>query len=159
MAKQEKKDDRFGDIARNRRAFHEYQIVERFEAGLELLGTEVKSLRDRGATIRDAYAQVRDGEVWIVGLHIPEYANAGQGGHDPGRTRKLLLHRREIDKLSVRINEKGLTLVPIRLYFNKGRAKIELGLGRGKASYDKRAAIADRDAKRDLARITKLGRR
>ena len=154
------KDEVGKDIARNRRAYHDYEIVDRFEAGLVLIGSEVKSLRERGAHIRDAYAHVRGHEAWLVGLHITEYANSRDGGHDPGRTRKLLLHRREIEELDRRSNEKGLAVVPLRMYWNDdGRVKVELGLGRGKAEYDKRRTIADRDSKRDLARIAKLTRR
>jgi SsrA-binding protein len=152
-------DPRFGDIARNRRALHEYEILERVEAGIVLVGNEVKGLREGGASIMDAYAQLRGGEAWLIGLHIPGYTNAGTTPQDPTRTRKLLMHRREIEKLAARINEKGLTLVPLRIYFEKGRAKIELGLGRGKAHYDKRRAIAERDSKRELDRVAKISRR
>jgi len=151
------RDERFRDIARNRRAFYEYEIVERLEAGLVLIGTEVKGLRERGATIGDAYVVIRNGEAWLIGATIPDYSNAGQGGHEPQRTRKLLLHRREIDRLTSRLHEKGLTLVPLRLYFHEGRAKVELGLGRGKTAYDKRHAIAERDARRDIARAVRRG--
>ncbi len=148
------------DVAQNRKAFHEYEIVDRYEAGMVLMGSEVKGLRERGASIRDAYAQVRGDEVYLVGLHIPEYFNA-RFGHEPTRTRKLLLHRREIDKIDVAINEKGLSLIPLRVYFSEaGRAKVELGLGRGKRLYDKRRTIAERDAKRDAERAMKAaGRR
>ncbi len=151
MAAKKTRQDAQRDIARNRRALHEYEMVERYEAGMVLMGSEVKGLRERGATIRDAYAQVRDGEVYLVGLHIPEYFNA-RFGHEPTRTRKLLLHRREIEKIQIAINEKGLSLIPIRMYFNDGRAKVELGLGRGKRQYDKRRSIAEREAKRDADR-------
>ncbi|HMM49336.1 MAG TPA: SsrA-binding protein SmpB [Miltoncostaeaceae bacterium] len=163
MAKSTKKktdrDERFRDIARNRRATHEYEILERYEAGLALEGTEVKGLRERGATIRDAYVQIRDGEAWLVGAHIADYINSGQAGHDVMRTRKLLLHRREIEKLARAVAEKGLTIVPLRMYFSKGLAKLEIGVGRGKSTYDKRRAIAERDAQRDAERAMRAARR
>ena len=146
--------ERFKDVARNRRALHEYEITDRVEAGLVLQGSEVKGLRERGATITDAYVQIRGGEAWLVGAH-----NAGYGGHDPGRTRKLLLHRREIERLASALAEKGLSLVPLRLYFSGGRAKIELGLGRGKTLYDTRRTMAERDAKREADRAIKAARR
>jgi SsrA-binding protein len=151
--------ERFRDVARNRRALHEYEILERLEAGIVLQGTEVKGLRERGATITDAYVQIRDGEAWLVGAHIAEYENAGYGGHDPRRTRKLLLHKREIQRLASALAEKGLSLVPLRLYFSEGRAKLELGLGRGKTLYDKRRTIAERDARREADRAMKAVRR
>jgi SsrA-binding protein len=152
MAK-EKGKQRYRDVAQNRRALHEFTILDRFEAGIVLTGSEVKSLRERGATIRDAYAEVRDGEVWLVNAHIPEYFNAGMLGHEPLRTRKLLLHRQEIARLAGRLAEKGLTLVPLRLYFTaEGRAKIEIGVGRGRRLYDKRHAIAEREMKREADR-------
>lgn len=151
--------ERFKDVARNRRAFYEYQITDRVEAGLVLQGSEVKGLREGGATISDAYVQIREGEAWLIGAHISAYENAGYGGHDPLRTRKLLLHRREIERLASALAEKGLSLIPLRLYFSEGRAKIELGLGRGKTLYDKRRTIADRDAKRDADRAIRAARR
>jgi SsrA-binding protein len=163
MAARKKKgggvDERFRDVARNRRALHEYEILERVEAGIVLQGTEVKGMRERGATISDAYVQIRHGEAWLVGAHISEYDNAGHGGHDPRRTRKLLLHKREIQRLAAELAEKGLALVPLRLYFTEGRAKLELGLGRGKTLYDKRRAIAERDARREADRAVKAVRR
>jgi SsrA-binding protein len=163
MAARKKKgggvDERFRDVARNRRALHEYEILERVEAGIVLQGTEVKGMRERGATISDAYVQIRHGEAWLVGAHISEYDNAGYGGHDPRRTRKLLLHKREIQRLAAELAEKGLALVPLRLYFTEGRAKLELGLGRGKTLYDKRRAIAERDARREADRAVKAVRR
>lgn len=158
MAAKKKTDDRFRDVAQNRKAFHEYEITDRLEAGLVLMGSEVKGLRERGASIRDAYAQMRDGEVFLIGLHIPEYFNA-RFGHEPTRTRKLLLNRREIDRLDSDMREKGLSLIPLRVYFKGSHAKVELGLGRGKKIYDKRRAIAERDAKRDTDRAVKAARR
>jgi SsrA-binding protein len=151
------RNERFRDLAQNRRARFEYEIVDTFEAGLVLHGTEVKGLRDRGASITDAYVLIRGGEAWLHNAMIPEYANAGNASHDPHRTRKLLLHRREIEQIGHRLNEKGLALVPLRLYFTEGRAKVELGLGRGKTAYDKRKTIAERDARREIARAVKRG--
>ncbi len=142
------------DIANNRKALHEYEILERYEAGIALTGTEVKGLRESGAMIREAYAQVINDEVFLVGAHISDYGPAGGRGHDPQRTRRLLLHRREIAKIAGRVAEKGVTLIPLRMYFNdQGRAKIELGVGRGRTQYDKRVAIRDREMDRDLARV------
>jgi SsrA-binding protein len=144
-------------IAENRRARHEYNFLERVEAGLALQGSEVKALRQGHATLQRAYADPREGELWLVGLHIPPYKQASQP-HDPDRDRKLLLHRRQIDKLSSQVAERGLTLVPIRLYFKDGRAKIELALARGKEQRDKRRDIADRETKRRLERELKSRR-
>jgi SsrA-binding protein len=144
-------------IAENRRARHEYNFLERLEAGLALQGSEVKSLRQGHATLQRAYADPRDGELWLVGLHIPPYEQASQP-HDPDRDRKLLLHRRQIDKLSSQVAERGLTLVPTRLYFKDGRAKVELALARGKEQRDKRRDIADRETKRRLERELKSRR-
>jgi SsrA-binding protein len=144
-------------IAENRRARHEYHFLELVEAGLALQGSEVKSLRQGQATLQRAYADARDGELWLVGLHIPAYEQASQA-HDPDRVRKLLLHRRQIDQLSSKVAERGLTLVPTRLYFKDGRAKIELALARGKEVRDKRRDIADRESKRRIERALKTRR-
>jgi SsrA-binding protein len=144
-------------IAENRRARHEYHLLERVEAGLALAGSEVKSLRQGQATLQRAYADARDGELWLVGLHIPPYEQASQP-HDPDRDRKLLLHRRQIDQLSSQVAERGLTLVPTRLYFKDGRAKVELAVGRGKEQRDKRRDIADRESKRRIERELKSRR-
>jgi SsrA-binding protein len=144
-------------IAENRRARHEYNFLERVEAGLALQGSEVKSLRQGQAALQRAYADPRDGELWLVGLHIPPYEQASQP-HEPDRDRKLLLHRRQIDKLSSQVAERGLALVPTRLYFKDGRAKVELALGRGKEQRDKRRDIADRETKRRLERELKSRR-
>jgi SsrA-binding protein len=146
-------------IADNRRARHEYHLLERVEAGLALTGSEVKSLRQGQASLRRAYADQRDGELWLVGAHIPAYAQASIEPHDPDRDRKLLLHRRQIDQLSAKAAERGLTLVPTRLYFKDGRAKVELALARGKEGRDKRRDIADRETKRRLERELKSRRR
>jgi SsrA-binding protein len=145
-------------IVDNRRARHEYHLGDRYEAGLVLTGTEVKSLRTGKATLQQAYAEVRDGEAWLVGLHVPEYTEGNRSNHEPDRPRKLLLHRREIDRLAGSVREKGFTLVPTRLYFKDGRVKVELALGRGKELRDKRRDIADRDARRQIERELKAAR-
>ena len=146
-------------IVDNRRARHEYHLGDRFEAGLVLTGTEVKSLRTGKATLQQAYADVRDGEGWLVGLHVPEYGQGNRANHDPDRPRKLLLHRRELERLAAGVAEKGFTLVPTRLYFKDGRVKVEIALARGKELRDKRRDIADRDARRQIERELKsIGR-
>jgi len=139
-------------IASNRRARHEYAIEDTVEAGLVLTGTEVKSLRAGRATLTDGFAQISDGEMWLYGVHIPEYAQGTWTNHEPKRPRKLLLHRKEIDKLASEIAERGFTLVPLSLYFTGGRAKVELALARGKRTYDKRQDLAQRDAAREVER-------
>jgi SsrA-binding protein len=139
-------------IASNRRARHEYTIEDTVEAGLVLTGTEVKSLRAGRATLTDGFGQITDSEAWLHGVHIPEYTQGTWTNHEPKRTRKLLLHRREIDRLASSIRERGLTLVPLSLYFRDGKVKIELGLARGKRSYDKRQDLAKRDAAREVER-------
>jgi SsrA-binding protein len=139
-------------IASNRRARHEYAIEDVVEAGLVLTGTEVKSLRAGRANLTDGYGMITGSEAWLHGVHIPEYTQGTWTNHEPTRTRKLLLHRKEIDRLASSINERGLTLVPLSLYFKDGRAKIELGLGRGKRTYDKRHELAKRDAAREVER-------
>jgi SsrA-binding protein len=146
-------------IVDNRRARHEYHLGDRFEAGLVLQGTEVKSLRGGQATLQQAYAEVREGEGWLVGLHVPEYTEGNRANHDPDRPRKLLLHRKEIERVASSVAEKGLTVVPTRLYFRDGRVKVELAVGRGKELRDKRRAIADRDAQRQIDRELKSLRR
>lgn len=139
-------------IASNRRARHEYAIEDVVEAGLVLTGTEVKSLRAGRATLTDGYGEITDSEAWLHGVHIPEYTQGTWTNHEPRRTRKLLLHRKEIDRLASSIKERGLTLVPLSLYFKDGKAKIELGLARGKRTYDKRHELAKRDAAREVER-------
>lgn len=146
-------------IADNRRARHDYNLLERVEAGIVLTGSEVKSLRQGHAILQRAYADTRDGELWLVGLHIPPYEQASVEPHEPDRDRKLLLHRRQIDQLSSKTAEKGLTLVPTRLYFKDGRAKVELALARGKEVRDKRRDIAERESKRRIERELKSRRR
>ncbi len=142
-------------IAENRRARHEYHLLERVEAGIALTGTEVKSLRQGHANIQRAFADVRGGEVYLVGAHISEYAQGNLANHDPDRDRKLLLHRGEIASLVGKVQERGLTLIPTRLYFKEGRAKVELALARGKEVRDKRRDIAEREAKRQIERALK----
>jgi SsrA-binding protein len=144
-------------IARNRKARHDYHIDDVIEAGLVLTGTEVKSLRAGRASLVDGFAEVLDNEVWLLGVHIPEYTQGTWNNHTPRRRRKLLLNRREIDRLASRVAERGLTIVPLALYFKDGKAKIEIGLGRGKKTYDKRQDLARRDADREVARA--MGRR
>jgi SsrA-binding protein len=145
-------------IAENRRARHEYQLLDRFEAGIVLTGTEVKSLRENRATIAQAYADVRDGELWLHGASIASYDKGGYANHEPERPRKLLLHRRQIDSLYGSVREKGLTLVPTRLYWKNGRAKVELALARGKDVRDKRRDLSKRDAQRQIERALKSRR-
>jgi SsrA-binding protein len=142
-------------ITDNRKARHDYHLLERHEAGIVLTGTEVKSLRDGRATLAQSYADVRDGEVWLHGAEIALYENGNRANHDPTRPRKLLLHRRQIESLYGQIREKGLTLVPTRLYFKDGRVKIELALARGKNVQDKRRTVTDREAKRQIERALK----
>jgi SsrA-binding protein len=142
-------------IAENRRARHDYHLLERVEAGLVLTGTEVKSLRQGLANLRRAYGDVRDGELWLVGAHISAYEQASTDQHDPDRDRKLLQHRREIDSLKGKVQEKGLTLVPTKLYFKNGRAKVELAVARGKETRDKRSDIGKREADRQIERALK----
>jgi len=139
-------------IASNRRARHDYTIEDTVEAGLVLTGTEVKSLRAGRATLTEGYGQITNNEAWLHGVHIPEYTQGTWTNHEPRRTRKLLLHRREIDKLASSIQERGLTLVPLSLYFSDGKVKIELALARGKRAYDKRQDLARKDAAREIER-------
>jgi SsrA-binding protein len=141
-----------GDVATNRRASYRYELLERVECGIELRGSEVKSLRDGKAQIADAYAALEDGELWLHGVHIPPYAPASNDNHDPDRPRKLLLHRFEIERLAGKVAERGWTLVPTRLYFNGSRAKVELALARGKEQRDRRRELRDRDMRREVDR-------
>ena len=145
-------------IADNRKARHEYELLERYEAGLVLTGTEVKSLRDGGASLQQAYADIRGDEVWLIGAHIAEYGQGNVNNHEPDRERKLLLHRREIESLNGKVRERGLTLVPTRLYFKDGKVKVEVALARGKERRDKRRDIAKRDADRQIERALKRPR-
>jgi len=136
----------------NRKARFEYEILETFEAGIVLVGSEVKSLRQGKANLQDSYALVKNGEVWLLNMHINPYEQANQFNHDPLRTRKLLLNKSEIAKLQIKTNEKGLTLIPLKLYFTKGIAKVELGIGKGKKLHDKRESIKERDVTREMQR-------
>ena len=136
----------------NRRARHEYEVLESLEAGLVLTGTEIKSIRAGGVSLSEAYARFRDGEAWLLGMHVPAYRQGSFSNVDPSRPRKLLLHREQIARLQSRVGEKGLTIVPLRLYFTRGIAKVQLGLARGKKLWDKRAVVAKRDVEREIAR-------
>ena len=165
MAKTKKRRLGAGDVASNRAAGYRYNLLERFECGIVLEGTEVKSLRDGGAQLKDSYAAIRDGEVWLYGVYIAPYGPASRENHDPERPRKLLLHRREIERLIGRTHERGLTLIPTRIYFSAGRegsgsrAKVEIALAKGKDLYDKRQAIKSRDTQREIAReLREVGR-
>jgi SsrA-binding protein len=154
MAKGKKRKAAPGDVATNRQAAYRYNLLEKFEAGMVLTGTEVKSLREGKAQLKDSYATVRDGEVWLNGVYIPPYGAAARDNHDPERPRKLLLHRSEIERLTGRTQERGLTLVPTRLYFSgpRSRAKVELALAKGKDVYDKRQTIRRREMAREVQR-------
>lgn len=148
-------------IATNRKAYHDYHILDTYEAGIVLTGTEIKSIRAGRVNLRDSYATVRDGEVWLINAHIAPYSHGHRENHEPRRDRKLLLHRREINRLIGKVQEKGWTMVPLRLYLKNNRAKVELALVRGKKQYDKRKAIAKRDYEREMRRAVKdwdLGR-
>ncbi|HZT82376.1 MAG TPA: SsrA-binding protein SmpB [Gemmataceae bacterium] len=151
-ARKKNEDEGIQVICRNRRAFHEYEIMDRLECGLVLTGTEVKSLRERAANLDDAYAKVEGGEVWLLGSDIPEYTMGNRLNHKPKRPRKLLLHRSEIAKFAGKASERGCTLVPLRIYFKGGRAKVELAVARGKELHDKRQALKKADAQREIRR-------
>lgn len=145
-------------VTTNRRARRNYTITDTFEAGIALLGSEVKSLRQGKMELKDSYAHVQKGEVFLVGAHISPYDFAHEGGHEPERERKLLLHRREIDRIAGALAEKGLTLVPLQVYFKGGNAKVELGLGKGRSTYDKRQNLRDREHEREMDRATRRRR-
>ena len=160
QAKKTKKEDAgIKPICRNKRAFHEYNISDTLECGIALTGTEVKSLREGSANLEDAYAKIQDGEVWLIGSDIPEYTMGNRMNHKPKRPRKLLLHRREIAKFAGKASERGFTLVPLRLYFKHGRAKVELAIARGKQLHDKRQDQKKADAQRDIRRAMASRRR
>jgi SsrA-binding protein len=146
-------------VASNRRARRNYTVVETVEAGLALLGSEVKSMREGRLDLKDSYAVVRDGEAYLLGAYIAPYEFAREGGHEPERERKLLLHRREIDRIAGHIAEKGLTLIPLQVYFKGGKAKVELGLAKGKTTYDKRQSIKERDHEREMDKAASQARR
>jgi SsrA-binding protein len=152
MAKRKKRKAAPGDVATNRQAGFRYHLLEKFECGIVLQGSEVKSLREGGVQLKDAYAEVRDGEVWLRNMHIAPYKPASRENHDPDRPRKLLLHRREIERLIGKTAERGLTLVPTRVYFSGPRAKVELALARGKEMHDKRRSIKERETRREIER-------
>jgi len=146
-------------VASNRRARHDYEVLDQVEAGLVLEGSEVKSLREGKAQLKDSFAHIRDGEVFLVGTYIAPYTFSRGGGHEPERTRKLLLKRREIDRLAARVAEQGLTLIPLDIHFRSGKVKVNLGLARGKRSIDKRETLKERDQKREMERALKRTRR
>ena len=148
-----------GDVASNRYASYRYEFLDKVEAGLVLQGTEVKALREGGVQIKDGYASFRDGELWLHNVHIAPYAPASRENHEPERPRKLLVHRREIERLESRIKERGLTLVPTRIYFKGSRAKVEIALARGKDRFDKRQSIKERESKRDMQRALREANR
>ncbi|MDE0571218.1 MAG: SsrA-binding protein SmpB [Verrucomicrobiales bacterium] len=147
------------EISKNRKAFHDFNIVDKFEAGIELKGTEVKSIREGHVHLRDAFAVVQNGQIFLVGCDIKPYSSASHEQHEPRRPRRLLLHRREIDKIEIKLEEKGFSMPALRLYWKEKRVKVELGLGRGKAQYDKRHTlkkkVQDREAKREVARFNR----
>ena len=147
-----RQDDESKTLASNRKAFHDYSIEETYEAGIALTGTEIKSVRAGSVNLRDSYAQVRNGELWLMNVHVAPYEPASRQNVDPYRDRKLLMHRKEILRLASRAQEKGLTLIPLKLYLKKNRAKMEIGLARGKKLYDKRDAIAKRESEREMQR-------
>ncbi|MGI8428618.1 MAG: SsrA-binding protein SmpB [Solirubrobacteraceae bacterium] len=161
MAKTSNRKPRSGDVASNRRAAYRFHLLERFECGIVLTGTEVKSLREGKAQLKDAYATIRDGEVWLIAVYIPPYGPASRENHEPERDRKLLLRREEIERLVGKTRERGLTLVPTRIYFTptRSRAKVEIALARGKDLYDKRETIRTRDMARDVQRELREARR
>jgi SsrA-binding protein len=159
MAKGNKRKAAPGDVATNRQAAYRYNLLERFECGIVLTGTEVKSLRGGSAQLKDGFATIARGELWLRNVHIPPYAPASRDNHEPERERKLLLHRREIDRLAARVAERGLTLVPTRIYFSGSRAKVEIALARGKDVHDKRETLRRRDAVREIERGLREARR
>jgi SsrA-binding protein len=148
-----------GDVASNRYASYRYELTERIECGVALHGTEVKALRASGAQLKDGYAAIRDGELWLQSVHIPPYMPASRENHEPERPRKLLLHRSQIDNIAARVSERGLTLVPTRIYFKGPHAKVEIALARGKDLYDKRQTLRERESKRDMERGIREARR
>jgi SsrA-binding protein len=152
MAKGKKRKAAPGDIATNRYASYRFELLDRLECGVVLAGTEVKSLRNGTAQIKDGYAQITGGELWLHNVHIPPYTPASRDNHDPDRPRKLLAHRSEIERLAGKVNERGLTLVPTRIYFHGSHAKVEIALARGKDRFDKREAMKSRDQRRDIER-------
>jgi SsrA-binding protein len=159
MAKAKKRKVAPGDVASNRYASYRFELLERLECGIALQGTEVKALRDGGAQLKDGYALIRDGELYLHNVHIPPYGPAARANHEPERDRRLLAHRRQIDKLAAQVKEKGLTLVPTRIYFTDGRAKVEIAVAKGKDQFDKRQSIKERETKREMDRAVRDYRR
>ena len=159
MAKAKKRKVAPGDVASNRYASYRFELLERLECGIALQGTEVKSLREGAAQLKDGYALIRDNELYLHNVHIPPYGPAAQANHEPERDRRLLVHRRQIDKFNEQIKLKGLTLVPTRIYFSGGRAKVEIALAKGKDRFDKREAIKEREGKRDMDRALRDAQR
>jgi SsrA-binding protein len=159
MAKGGKRKVAPGDVASNRQASHRFEFLDRLECGLVLQGTEVKSLRNGSAQIKDGYASIHQGELWLYNVHIPPYGPAAHDNHDPERARKLLVHRRELDRLAASTAERGLTLVPLRLYFKGPRAKVEIAVARGKDRFDKRESIKKRETERDMQRAMREANR
>ena len=153
------KSDRYKTLASNRKAYHEYFIEDTFEAGIVLTGTEIKSVRAGQVNLRDSYAVINDGELWMMNAHIAAYRGGSYFNHEPRRPRKLLMHRREIDRLLGKVQEKGFTLIPLRIYLKDNRAKVELGLARGKKLYDKRATLREKESRREVERtMARYGR-
>jgi SsrA-binding protein len=159
MAKSKKRKIGAGDVASNRYASYRYELLDRLECGIVLRGTEVKALRASGAQLKDGYAAIRDGELWLHSVHIPPYGPASRENHEPERDRKLLAHRRELEKVSAQVKQRGLTLIPTRIYFAGSRAKVEVAIGRGKDLYDKRQSLREKDTKRDMERGIREARR
>ncbi len=159
LAKASTNGARVRDVAVNRRALHDYQILERFEAGIALTGSEIKSVRAGKATLQEAYARPERGEIWLQGAHIAPYEPAAQFGHEPRRPRRLLLHKAQIRQITAEVDQKGLTLIPLRMYLKDAKAKIELGVARGRHQYDKRQVIAKRDADREMERALRQSSR
>jgi SsrA-binding protein len=159
MAKAKKRKVAPGDVASNRYASYRFELLEKIECGIALQGTEVKALREGGAQLKDGYALIRDGELFLHNVHIPPYGPAARANHEPERDRRLLAHRRQIDKLAAQVKEKGLTLVPTRIYFSDGRAKVEIAVAKGKDQFDKRHALKERDSKREMDRALREVRR
>ncbi len=159
MAKSKKRKIGAGDVASNRYASYRYELIDRFECGVVLRGTEVKALRASGAQLKDGYAAIRNGELWLHSVHIPPYGPAARENHEPERDRKLLAHKSELERIAIQVKERGLTLVPTRIYFSGPRAKVEIALGRGKNLYDKRQTLREKDTRRDIERGLREARR
>lgn len=159
MAKGKKRKVDAGDVASNRQASHRFELLDKLECGIVLRGTEVKALRDGGAQLKDGYVNVQDGELWLQNVHIPPYKPAARENHEPERPRKLLAHRREIERLTAQSAERGFTVVPTRIYFREGRAKVEIALGKGKDRFDKRESIKKREQQRDMDRAVRDAQR